>query len=130
MKVLSLTHAQLNLEGLSPVSCERADSIVGTWADRLSWDIDVIHTANAKWPGIWPGGKGLKINIITATPPDGLLMGNPQLFSTTLKTMVAKKQLAGAASLVTNRVRKRLRATLSAKGFVYPHELHVAKKWG
>lgn len=130
MKVLALTHAQLNQDGLSPVSCERADSIVGSWAGQLGWDVDVIHTKNSKWPGIWPEGKGLNVNIISEAAPESLMMGNPQLFSTTMKHMLAKKQVGGAVGLITGRIRKRLRASLSAKGFAYPHELSVAKKWG
>lgn len=130
MNILSLTHAHLNTEGLSPVSCERADSLVGTWSERLNWNIDTIHTKNTKWRGIWPGGNGLKINIIQVEAPGNLMMTVPQIFSITLKTLLAKKQYIGAVRMVVKRIHKRLRATLAKNGLALPHELSVAKKWG
>lgn len=130
MNVLSLTHAHLNPDGLSPVSCERADSITGTWAGRLGWSVDVVYTAGTKWPGIWPGGKGLKINIITEQAPEGTLMGAQELFAVRMKQHIASKQFGAVAGLVQQRMQKRLRAALSARGLANPHELHVAAQWG
>jgi len=130
MKVLALTHAHLNPEGLSPVSCERADSIVGAWGEGLKWDIDVIYTNGTKWRGIWPEGNGLKINIIRQTATNDLLMGPPGLFSKGLQALIEKKQFAGAASLFKNRITKRIRKVLSEKGFALPHEIMLAEKWG
>lgn len=130
MKVLALTHAHLNVNGLSPVSCERADSVTGTWADRLDWEVDVIHTAGTKWPGIWPNGKGMKVNIITADAPPKLMMGNQQLFAATLKSLIANTQPGKALSLVNERITKRFRAALSKNDLALPHELAIAKKWG
>jgi glycosyltransferase involved in cell wall biosynthesis len=130
MKILALTHAHLAPDGLSPVSCERADSITGIWAAKLNWDVDVIYTKNTKWRGIWPGGKGLKINIINADAPEGLMMGEPQLFSATLKTQISQKQYSNALSLVSNRIRKRIRSVLSNNNFALPHQLSAGRKWG
>lgn len=130
MKVLALTHAHLNLNGLSPVSCERADSITGVWADKLHWDVDVIHTNNTKWQGIWPSGKGLKINIITPEAPRHLMMGEPQLFSVVLKTHLAKRKIKDAAALVGKRIIKRTHIAMAAKGMAMPYELSLGEKWG
>ncbi len=130
MRVLAVTHAHLTAEGLSPVSCERADSFVGVWGELLHWDIDVIHTKNTRWAGIWPGGKGLKINIIEATPPPKLMMGPEELFSETFKTLLRKKKFAGVATLLTKRVSKRIRALLAGKGLAFPAEISRAQKWG
>lgn len=130
MKILALTHAHLNADGLSPVSCERADSMTGTWAGQLNWDVDVVYTKNTKWRGIWPGGKGLKINIIEEQAPEGLMMGTPQLFSATLKTLVSQKDIGGIISLIGQRIAKRLRAALAKNNFALPHELSLGKKWG
>ena len=130
MKVLALTHAHLNKEGLSPVSCERADSIAGTWAEKLNWDIDIIHTEGTKWRGIWPEGKGLKVNIINESAPPFLMMEPAELFSTTFKTLLAKKQFAGLISLVANRIIHRLRTSLSSNGLMMPDEMVKAEQWG
>ncbi|WP_345081383.1 hypothetical protein [Nemorincola caseinilytica] len=130
MKILALTHAHLNSEGLSPVSCERADSVTGTWADRLGWKVDVVHTAGTKWRGIWPGGKGMKVNIIEEAPPTGLMMEAQELFATALKESLKKGRPIKAASLIVQRLRKRTRARLAAKGMADPQELVVAMKWG
>ena len=129
MNVLALTHAHLTADGLSPVSCERADSVTGTWAGKMGWNVDVIHTKNTKWRGIWPGGKDLKINIITADAPKELMMGEPQLFSTQLKAHLAKKNIGGAASLVGSRIVKRTHIALTQKGILMPYELKLAEKW-
>ena len=130
MKVLALTHAHLNPDGLSPVSCERADSITGTWAEKLNWDVDVIHTKNTKWRGIWPEGKGLKINIIDEESPQNFMMGEPQLFSTVLKKHLTKGKIKDAFTLVSNRITKRTRISLAARGLVLPYELAIGEKWG
>ena len=130
MKVLALTHAHLHPDGLSPVSCERADSIVGAWAERLNWDVDVVYTSGTKWRGIWPEGQGLKVNISIQDAPQELRMGAADLFSTTLQTLINKRQFASAASLVNKRVGKRLRKLISKAGFALPHDLMIAKKWG
>ena len=130
MKVLALTHAHLNPEGLSPVSCERADSIVAAWGERLNWDIDVVYTNGTKWHGIWPEGAGLKVNIIRQDAPDDLKMGTSHLFSKTLQTLVGKKQFASAASLVNKRITKRIRSVFAEEGFALPHEVMLAERWG
>ena len=130
MKVLALTHAHLNSDGLSPVSCERADSITGTWAEKLNWEVDVIYTKNTKWRGIWPEGKGLKINIIHEDAPQNLMMGEPQLFSALLKKHLAKRKIKDVFTLVSNRITKRTRISLAAKGLMLPYELAVGEKWG
>jgi hypothetical protein len=130
MKVLALTHAHLKTGGLSPVSCERADSVVSAWSDRLDWDIDVVHTQGTKWPGIWPEGKGLKINILREQTPAGLMMNPSPLFAGALKTAIKQRKFATAASMIVNRLTKRARRSLSAKGFVLPYEMAIAKKWG
>ncbi len=130
MRVLALTHAHLNSEGLSPVSCERADSMVGVWAQELKWDIDIIHTAGTKWRGIWPEGKGLKANIITPAAPHSLMMSAPELFSVTLKKLLAQKNITGIGSAISRRIAKRLRGKLAANGLAHPHEMKVAAEWG
>lgn len=130
MKILALTHAHLTSEGLSPVSCERADSVTGTWGDRLGWQVDVVHTAGSKWRGIWPGGKGMKVRIITEAPPKGLMLEAQELFSSSLKNALKKGRPDKAAALIAQRLKKRTRAKLSAKGLMDPHELMVAEKWG
>jgi glycosyltransferase involved in cell wall biosynthesis len=130
MRVLALTHAQLTPDGLSPVSCERADSIVGAWGARLGWDIDVVHTKGTKWRGIWPGGKGMKISIVEEAAPAALLMGTPELFSVTAKRLLKQNNIGGIISLFTGRIRKKVRAALSAKGMMYPYEMHIGAQWG
>ncbi len=130
MKVLALTHAHLNPEGLSPVSCERADSIVGAWGEKLNWDIDVVYTTETKWRGIWPEGNGLKINILREDAPDSLRIGTKQLFSKTLQSLITTKHFTKAASLVKNRIGKRIGSSLAKKGFALPHDILLAKKWG
>ena len=130
MKVLALTHAHLNKRGLSPVSCERADSITGTWAEKLHWDVDVVHTKDTKWAGIWPDGKGLKINIISADPPIGLMQTPPQLFAAAIRELIAKRNFSGLFSLIYKRIAKRLRHRLATNGWAWSSELVDAKKWG
>jgi len=130
MKVLALTHAHLNKRGLSPVSCERADSITGTWAERLHWDVDVVHTSDTKWVGIWPDGAGLKINIIPATAPDGLMQTAPQLFSATMKALITQRNFMGIFGLTCRRAAKRLRHLLTTNGWARSRELVNAEKWG
>lgn len=130
MRVLALTHAHLTPDGLSPVSCERADSIIGTWAEQLHWEVDAVHTKNTKWRGIWPDGKGLKINIITEQAPAGLMMGPQELFSQTVKKLLAGKKILPLASLVAKRMAKRLRAKLADAGLAMPVEMVKAKHWG
>jgi len=130
MKVLALTHAHLNVEGLSPVSCERADSIVGAWAEGLNWDVDLVYTHGTKWRGIWPEGQGMKVNIMGVEAPEELRMGAAGLFSDTLQALIGEKKFIGAASLVNQRLSKRIRKVLAEKGFVWPHEIMLAEKWG
>lgn len=130
MKVLALTHAHLSPEGLSPVSCERADSITGTWAGMPGWEVDVIHTGGTQWRGIWPGGKGLPINIIHADARPSLMMGQAQLFSAELKSLVAKKKLMAVATLAGNRIAYRLRGKLASEGMAMPHAMVIAEQWG
>lgn len=130
MRVLALTHAHLTPDGLSPVSCERADSIIGAWADQLHWDIDVVHTKNTKWRGIWPDGKGLQVNIINEPAPPGLMMGPQELFSQTVKKLIADKKFLRLASLATRRISKRIRAKFATEGIAMPYEMVKAKQWG
>lgn len=130
MKVLALTHTHLNQEGLSPVSCERADSIVSAWAEKLHWDIDVIHTKGTKWRGIWPEGKGLKVNILQPDAPAPLKMGKTELFSKTLQNFINAKQFARAAALIYKRISKKIRTVFAEKGVALPSEILLAEKWG
>lgn len=130
MNVLSLAHAQLNVEGLSPVSCERADSLVGTWSKDLKWNIDAIHTNNTKWRGIWPNGEGLNVNIIHQQAPRQLMMEIQPLFSTEIKTLLKKKLFTQIVSLIVRRISKRIRTSLSERGSTTPDALVKAKKWG
>ncbi len=130
MRVLALTHAHLHKEGLSPVSCERADSITGNWVEQLGWVVDVVYTKDTKWRGIWPEGKGLRLNIIEVNAPDGLMMGTPELFSVTARKSISSGKFSKLGRLVTARVTKRIRHVMAAEGFTFPHELAVAKKWG
>jgi hypothetical protein len=130
MKVLALTHAHLNAEGLSPVSCERADSFTGVWGKELGWDVDVVFTKGTKWRGIWHEGIGLKINILHIEAPDDLMMSAPVLFSAQVKSMLGRKQFGAIASLVFKRFRKKIRGFLSAKGMAHPYELLKGEQWG
>lgn len=130
MRVLSLTHAHLNPEGLSPVSCERADSFTGMWGQELNWSVDVVHTSHTKWRGPWPNGDGLKVNIIHQEAPHGLIMSAPVLFSVTVKKLLAQKNIGGLFSAFIKRISKRVRHVLSAEGFVFPYEIMLAEKWG
>jgi|GEM_PF-1783177 len=131
MKVLALTHAHLNKQGLSPVSCERTDSITGSWGKKLNWDVDVIHTEHTKWPGIWPNGNRLKINIIKVVPSENLMITGVQpMFSKSLKALVDKKKFASIFSLIARRVGKRLRHSLAGKGFLLPSDMIKGQKWG
>lgn len=130
MKVLALTHAHLSPEGLSPVSCERADSITGTWAGMPGWEVDVVHTSGTQWRGIWPGGKGLPIHIIHAEPHPSLMMGSAQLFSAELKALVAKKKLASVTALAGKRIVYRVRGKLANEGMAMPHAMVLGRKWG
>lgn len=130
MKVLALTHAQLKKGGLSSVSCERVDSITGTWAEKLNWDVDVIHTSGTKWAGIWPNGKGLKFNIIAPTAPDDILHNESVLFSEQARTLWAKKQIPAIFDLATRRATNRVRSILAKTGLMWPGELASAGKWG
>ena len=130
MKVLAITHAHLKTEGLSPVSCERADSIVGAWGEKLGWDIDVIHAAGTRWAGIWPEGKDLEIRIVTVAPPYALMMDPEELFSTAFKSRLRKKHFRGLPSLLLKRITKRLRTTLANKGMAHPAEISKAEQWG
>jgi hypothetical protein len=130
MNILALTHAHLKPDGLSPVSCERADSIVAAWGAELKWDVDIIQTHGTRWAGIWPDGKGLKANIISPVAPKRLMMVPEELFSDTVKSLLRKKQLRGVLNGVAKKVAHRLRGFLAKKGFVYPAELLKAEQWG
>ncbi|MES2701970.1 MAG: hypothetical protein V4649_04980 [Bacteroidota bacterium] len=130
MKVLALTHAHLDTEGLSPVSCERADSIAGTWAGKLGWEVDVVHTAGTRWRGIWPNGEGLKINILNIQAPHSYMLGTRPLFTAELKAYLEKRKLAGLASLVGSRIASRARHTLAVSNLALPADLAAAGKWG
>ena len=130
MKVLALTHAHLHPGGLSPVSCERADSLVGTWAGALHWDIDVVYTTGTQWRGIWPDGKGLNVHVIHQAAPSSLMMDKPQLFSSEIKALLAKRQYAKIFDLGIARISKRARKAFSANGLAIPFELAKAKQWG
>ena len=130
MRVLALTHAHLDIRGLSPVSCERADSVTGTWADKLNWQVDVVHTKGTRWVGIWPGGKGLKFDIREVVAPNELMKTEPVLFSVQMKSMLAKKNFTGITALLFKRISKRVRGKLVDLGFAWPEDLVVAKKWG
>lgn len=90
----------------------------------------MIHTAGTQWRGIWPEGKGLPINIIHAAPHPSLMMGAGQLFSTELKSLVAKKKLAAITTLASKRIAYRLRGTLSNEGMAMPHAMVLGRKWG
>jgi hypothetical protein len=70
LKVLALTHAQLNSNGLSPVSCERADGFVFAWVTRCKWQVDIIYTEGTIWAGPWADGVGLPVNVIHVSPTD------------------------------------------------------------
>lgn len=130
MKILALTHAHLNAEGLSPVSCERADSFTGVWAKDLSWNVDVVFTKGTKWRGIWHDGQGLKVNIINVSAPASLMMSAPQLFSAQVKNLLTQKRFPAIASLAIRRVFKKARQFLAAKGWVFPYEMVKAEQWG
>jgi hypothetical protein len=131
MRVLALTHAHLHPEGLSPVSCERADSLVGTWSNELGWEVDVVYTHGSQWGGIWPDGKGLNVNIIDQRAPDNLMMSRKsELFSTQVKALVAKKEFARLLPLALSQIAKRTRKLLSDNGLAIPYQFVKAKKWG
>lgn len=68
MRVLFLTHAHLKKDGLSPVSCERADGFAYIWKKELEWDLDIVHTLGTKWYGPWGGGETLGCRIIEIDP--------------------------------------------------------------
>ncbi len=130
MKMLALTHAHLHPGGLSPVSCERADSLVGTWSKELRWDIDVVHTTGTLWRGIWPDGKGLQVHIVDQSAPSALMMDKPQLFSSEIKALLGKQQYAKIFELGVARISKRARRAFSANGLALPYELAKARQWG
>ncbi len=130
MRVLALTHAHLKLDGLSPVSCERVDSIAGAWGGRLNWDVDVVHTKNTKWRGIWPDGKGMKVNIHTIEAPEALMKGAPRLFSIEMKELLQQKQFGKIPSLVTHHISKRIQANKAKKDLRHMYDLVLAEKWG
>lgn len=130
MNVLALTHAHLTSDGLSPVSCERADSIVNSWGLRRSWDIDVIYTSATLWRGIWPSGEGLHANIIRVDPPEGLRMEAATLFSSQVRNAIANKQLLSIVPMVGNRISHRFRVSFARRGWLRPQELISGQKWG
>lgn len=68
MRALFLTHAHLQKNGLSPVSCERADGFAYIWAKELGWDLDIVHSLGTDWVGPWKEGKGLNSQIIIINP--------------------------------------------------------------
>ncbi len=130
MNVLALTHAHLTPDGLSPVSCERADSIVGTWGSRFKWNVDVVYTAGTRWRGIWPEGKGLPINIVKEEAPRELMMAGAKLFSTQVRDIINKRQFLKLVPLVTDRMMHRARTALANKGWVATQELNAGEQWG
>jgi hypothetical protein len=130
MKVLSLTHAHLSPEGLSPVSCERADSITGTWGQMAGWRVDVIHTTGTKWRGIWPEGTGLPIKIIKAEAPQHLMFAGMPPFAAEVKRLAKQKKMGALVGLVKKRISYRLNIKLANKGLATPHALQIATTWG
>ena len=130
MRVLSLTHAHLDKQGLSPVSCERADSIVGNWGSEMQWDVDVVYTERTRWAGIWPNGEGLKVNVISVAAPVRLMIDNDVLFFASLKELTSKRKYTAIFSLVANRLRKKARYHFSRNGLIISSTFAKARKWG
>jgi hypothetical protein len=129
MNVLALTHAHLMSGGLSPVSCERADSITGAWGARFGWKVDVVYTSGTAWRGIWPGGKGLTINILEVAAPKELMLEEAKSFSVQIKSLLAQKQFLKTIPLVAGRVAHRLRTAMANKGWVRTRELVHGARW-
>lgn len=130
MKVLSLTHSHLDAEGLSPVSCERADSIVGIWGDVLGWEVDVVHTKDTKWRGQWPGGKGLKVRVLVEQAPEELMNTTAELFTEAIKRLIGQKKFFQVLDLLQSRLFKRIRFMLVSNGYMWPDLLRKAQRWG
>ena len=131
MKVLALTHAHLNIAGLSPVSCERADSIAETWCKEMKWQVDVLHTSQTKWRGIWPDGKGMAVNILSVSAPESLMMPDAvPMFLNTAKKFIQTLEYGKLFSLLKNRISKNLQRVLAEKGIVLSYELALARRWG
>lgn len=130
MKVLSLTHAHLDIDGLSPVSCERADSFTGTWTENLGWEVDVVYTEGTKWRGIWPGGKGLKNRIFTIKAPSGLIKEKNTTFAGQVKELYQEGNILGIISILKSRISYRVRLLLSQQGLIWPPLLNNGRKWG
>lgn len=130
MNALSLTHAHLKKDGLSPVSCERADSFVGVWAERLGWNIDVVYTKGTKWAGIWPGGHGLQVNVHEVVAPEKLYLLPQELFFEAFFKLFKKQLYGQMVTFTLRRLEKKLRAVLAGFHIARPLPLWKAKKWG
>lgn len=129
MKVLALTHAHLIKDGLSPVSCERADSVAFSWVTQLKWEVDIVYTSGTQWRGIWPNGKGVSAGILEILPPPGCLLDVQPLFFNELKAHLKKGKPGSALKLMSNRLQLRLRSFLSER-YVIDRAMEKAAKWG